>query len=85
MNLKTKVENLWNDMDAQNWSNLKSYFHENAMINWHNTNERFSPDEFVIVNSEYPGNWNIITERLEQFGTLLRKWRIDKQIGQPIR
>lgn len=37
-----------------------------ANIYWPNTNERFSVDEFVKVNSKYPGAWNILIERVEK-------------------
>ncbi len=36
---------------------LKGYFHNDAKIRWHNTNEEFSVEEFIIVNCEYPGKW----------------------------
>lgn len=65
MNYKEKVISLWNDMDNQNWKGVYKYFHDDSVINWNNTNERFNINEFVRVNSEYPGDWNIEVERLE--------------------
>lgn len=65
MNNKEKVISLWNDIDKQNWDNLYLYFEDDAKIDWKNTNERFNLEEFIIVNSKYPGDWKIIIERLE--------------------
>lgn len=65
MDYKKIIIDLWKNMDKQNWNNLYTYFNKNAVINWHNTNESFNVEEFVIANSEYPGNWAIEIERLE--------------------
>ena len=71
MNLKEHVIALWNDMDKQNWSNIGTYFEDRAVINWNNTNERFTVEEFIRVNAEYPGDWSIEIERLECTGNLV--------------
>lgn len=71
MKYKEQVIALWNDMDKQNWDNISKYFDDEATINWNNTNERFSVQEFVRVNSEYPGDWNINIERLECIDSLV--------------
>ena len=65
MNYKEKVISLWNDMDKQNWNNISIYFEKDAVINWHNTNESFNVNEFIMANREYPGDWKIEIERLE--------------------
>jgi len=65
MNCKEHVIALWNDIDKQNWSNIHTYFEDEAIINWNNTNERFTVEKFVRANAEYPGDWNIGIERLE--------------------
>ncbi len=64
MAIKKIVLDLWGDLNRQNWDNLSSYFSETATINWHDSNERFSVDEFVFANSHYPGNWQINIEKL---------------------
>lgn len=71
MNYKEHVIALWNDMDKQNWNNIHIYFDDGAVINWYNTNERFSVEEFIRVNAEYPGDWNIEIERLECMANLV--------------
>ncbi|WP_242837266.1 nuclear transport factor 2 family protein [Alkaliphilus transvaalensis] len=71
MKYQEQIKALWNDMDKQNWDNIKKYFHNEAIINWNNTNERFNVEEFVRVNSEYPGDWNIKIERLESIDNLV--------------
>lgn len=45
---------------------LKKFFNEDAYIDWHNTNERFTVDEFIEVNCTYPDKWGGEVERVEQ-------------------
>jgi len=59
------VLQFWNDIQTQSWCNLAPYFREDAVIRWHNTNEQFTVDEFIRVNAEYPGDWQIEAERVE--------------------
>lgn len=49
---------------------MRRFFHEDAYINWHNTNEHFTVEEFIRANCEYPGSWDGKIERLEQIGDL---------------
>ncbi len=55
----------------QNASEIKKFFNEDAYIDWHNTNERFTVDEFIEVNCSYPDKWSGEVERVEQIGNLL--------------
>ena len=43
-----------------------AYFTPDAQILWHCTNERFTAQEFIRANCEYPGSWEGEIERLEQ-------------------
>lgn len=71
MNYKEQVISLWNDMDKQEWENIYEYFHNDAIINWNNTNERFDVRDFVRANAQYPGQWSIKVERLESIENLV--------------
>ena len=42
-------------------------------MNWHCTNERFTVDEFIIANCEYPGEWEGEVERVETVNDLIIK------------
>lgn len=55
----------------QNASEIKKFFNEGAYIDWHNTNERFTVDEFIEVNCTYPDKWGGEVERVEQIGNLI--------------
>ena len=50
---------------------IRAFFHENAVIRWHNTHERFTADAFVHVNCAYPGEWNGEIERIETSGDII--------------
>lgn len=60
----------WAAVAAQDAAALRSFFAPDAVIRWHNTNERFTLEEFIRVNCEYPGNWCGRVERIEQAGAL---------------
>ena len=81
MDKKEFVIKFWEDVVAQNAKKLKSYFLYDAIINWHNTNERFSVEEYIIANCEYPGHWCGNVERVEIVGDLVisiaRVWLVD--------
>lgn len=58
------------DVTDQNANNLQGYFSSDAIINWHNTNEQFSVEEYIRANCEYPGDWRGEVERVELLGDL---------------
>ncbi len=61
------VNLLWNDIITQNRAALASYFCEDAVIRWHCTNEKFTVDEYIKANCDYPGEWHGEIERIEEF------------------
>lgn len=65
------VKGFWKAVLAQNEKEIRKYFHEEAYINWHCTNEHFNVDEFIIANCEYPGDWDGIVERIEMMNDLI--------------
>ena len=85
MDIKKIVLNFWNDVIEQNPIKLQEYFDTNAIISWHNTNERFTPEEYVIANCEYPGKWCGEVERVEIIDDLIisvtRVWSFDNSIS----
>lgn len=56
---------------SQNALEIKKFFNEDTYIDWHNTNERFTVDEFIKVNCTYPDKWGGEVERVEQIGNLI--------------
>ena len=51
----------------QNKIQLRTFFHKDAYIRWHCTNEHFTVDEFIQANCDYPGQWDGHIERIEYF------------------
>ncbi len=41
------IEKYWECTIAQNKDEMKRFFNKCAYINWHNTNEHFTVDEYV--------------------------------------
>ena len=64
------IYKFWRDILEQNAENIKNYFHKDAYMNWHCTNEHFTVDEFMIANCEYPGTWDGEVERVEMTNDL---------------
>ena len=71
MDQKQFVIRFMADVAAQNRANLKPHFLADAVINWHNTNESFSVEEYIIANCEYPGEWYGNVERVETIDDLV--------------
>ncbi len=47
----------WDAVLKQDREAIRSYFHADAYVNWHNTGEHFTVDEFIQANCAYPGKW----------------------------
>lgn len=58
------INKYWNVCLKQDAESLKQFFHQEAYINWHNTNEQFTVEEFITANCEYPGKWDGSVERV---------------------
>lgn len=65
------IYGFYNAVLSQNAFEIKKFFNENAYICWHNTNEKFTVDEFIEVNCTYPDKWGGEVERVEQIGNLI--------------
>jgi hypothetical protein len=79
------ISRYWQAVLTQDPDLMRLYFHKNAYINWHNTNEHFTVDEFIKANCEYPGDWDGEIERLEAIGnltiTVAHVWAKEKEIS----
>lgn len=65
------VKQFWADVLRQDADAVRTYFHKDAFVNWHCTNERFTVEEFIRANCEYPGKWAGEVERSHCFGDIL--------------
>ena len=82
------IKAFWNDVITQNRFTLPSYFCEDAVICWHCTNEKFTVDEYIRANCDYPGKWHGEVERIEQFDSKhcnLRFYVISRHQACPVR
>ena len=52
------IQQFWSDILAQRADEIRAYFHADAYVNWHCTNEHFTVDEFIRANCEYPSDWD---------------------------
>lgn len=82
MDKRQLVREYWREVATQNEAGLRSYFAPHAVINWHNTKEQFSVEEFICANCGYPGKWQGQVERIEVVSddlviTATRVWAVD--------
>lgn len=52
MDINNFIIEYWKNIESQNEMELKDYFHEDAFICWHNTNEQFNVSEFLQANCQ---------------------------------
>lgn len=70
MNLHTRGYNMdiyryWQVCAKQYAEELRTFFHKDATVRWHNTNERFTVEEFICANCDYPGSWQGEVKRVD--------------------
>lgn len=51
------AEHFFRSVILQDTDALHSFFHADAWVEWKCTNERFTVEEYIRANCEYPGNW----------------------------
>ena len=59
------IEAFWFAVLTQDREKLEGFFHEDATIKWHCTNECFTVEEYIKANCDYPGDWDGEIERVE--------------------
>lgn len=83
MDTEQFLRRFWSHVAAQDAQALTAYFHADALIFWHCTNECFSTTEYVRANCEYPGHWGGEVERVDLLPhgavTVARVWDMDSQ------
>lgn len=52
------IRKFWEAVLKQDADAIRKYFHPDAWVNWHNTDEHFQVEEFIRANCEYPGQWD---------------------------
>lgn len=58
------IKAFWDAVLRQDADVIREYFHPDAWVNWHNTNEHFTVEEFIRANCEYPGEWDGEVEQI---------------------
>lgn len=65
------IKKFWEVTLHQDAEAMRKYFHLDACIRWHDTNEQFTVNEFIQANCEYPDKWDGVIERLEEIGDII--------------
>jgi ketosteroid isomerase-like protein len=64
------IQEFWDAVLKQDAEKMRTYFREDAYVNWHCTNEHFTVEEYIRANCEYPGEWDGTVERIEKMNDL---------------
>lgn len=59
-----EIKEFWDAVLRQDAAAIRGFFHSTAFVNWHNTNEHFTVEEFIRANCEYPGEWDGTVEQI---------------------
>ncbi len=65
------VYKFWEAVLRQDRETIRGYFHPEAEILWHCSNERFTVEEYIRANCEYPGEWAGNIEKVVTSGETL--------------
>lgn len=68
MDKRFEIGRFWEAVLRQDAAALRAFFCPDAYVNWHCTNERFTVEEYLRANCEYPGDWAGEVERAERCG-----------------
>lgn len=52
------IQNYWHAVLKQHAKEMEAFFHKEAYVNWHNTNEHFTVHEFIKVTAPVLGLYN---------------------------
>lgn len=81
MERRERIAAFWDAVARQDRAALRLFFHPEAVVCWHNTNEQFTAEEYIRANCEYPGDWRGAVERVEEAGetavSVARVWLAD--------
>ena len=65
------VKQFWKAVLAQDEKEIRKYFHKDAYVNWHCSNEHFTVEEFIRANCDYPGDWDGEVEKIVTTGDMI--------------
>ncbi len=65
------IKAFWSAVLAQDADKIREFFTTEACVNWHNTNEHFTLEDFIRANCEYPGDWCGEVEKTVYHGDML--------------
>ena len=65
------IEAFLKSVVSQNETEMRKFFHKTTTIKWHNTNEKFTLDEYIKVNCQYPDEWEGKIEKYKKIGDLI--------------
>lgn len=82
------IQTYWEVTLAQDAAQMVPFFHEDAVIRWHNTREQFTASEFITVNCAYPNTWAGCIEQLVETDDILvtavHVWSTDGAISDHV-
>ncbi len=76
------IHKFWAAVLDQDADVIRAFFVPTAYVNWHNTNEHFTVEEFIRANREYPGKWTGEVEKeIHVDDTIITATHVETQDG----
>lgn len=66
--MEQTIKAYWDAVLRQDAAAIRACFLPDAWVNWHNSNEHFTVEEFIRANCEYPGTWDGTVEKIVRAG-----------------
>ncbi len=76
------IHKFWAAVLDQDADVIRAFFVPTAYVNWHNTNEHFTVEEFIRANCEYPCKWTGEVEKeIHVDDTIITATHVETQDG----
>jgi len=66
MNKVKFLTTYWQAVEQKNKSEFLTYFHEDAMIYLHDTNDEFPPEYYIREEDDFGNDWHTTVDRVEE-------------------
>jgi len=66
MTTTTLLTTYWKAVEQKNKTDFSTYFHEDAMIYLHDTNDEFPPEYYIREEDNFGNDWHTTVDRIEK-------------------
>lgn len=71
MNQRQAAANSFGAMDARDYDHAGTRLTHDSVVDWPDSHERMTRDQWIQVNAEYPGDWAAVREQVVATDTVV--------------